>query len=71
MKEKKEAREYIQNLNSAMLQYYGVFGVKKKPLREELQLSDYYIPSEQKKTGELLFVMIGTAITSYMIIKYI
>lgn len=54
-----------------MLQYYGVFGVKKKPLREELQLSDYFIPSEQKKTGELLFVMIGTAITSYMIIQYI
>ena len=69
--EKKEARDYIQNLDSAMLEYYRVFGEKLKPLRPKPELSDYYIPSNQQKNGELLFVMIGTAVTSYVILKYI
>ena len=38
---KKEARDYIGNLDSAMLEYYRVFGVKLKPLPPEPQLSDY------------------------------
>ena len=71
LREKKEAQTYIQNLDSAMLEYYRVFNFKWEPLRQEPQLSDYYIPSDQQKNGELLFVMIGTAITSYVILKYI
>ena len=71
LREKKEAQTYIQNLDSAMLEYYRVFNSKLEPLRQEPQLSDYYIPSDQQKNGELLFVMIGTAITSYVILKYI
>ena len=31
LRDKKESRDYIRNLNSAMLQYYRVFGVKLKP----------------------------------------
>ena len=71
LRDKKEARDYIQNLNSAMLEYYRVFGVKLKPLRQEPQLSDYYVPSDQQKSAELLFVIAGTAISSYIIMKYI
>ena len=71
LRDKKEAREYIQNLDSAMLEYYRVFGVKLKPLPPEPQLSDYYNASDQQKNGELLFVMAGTAIGSYIIMKYL
>ena len=71
LRDKKEARDYIQNLYSAMLEYYRVFGVKLKPLPPEPRLSDYYNASDQQKKGELLFVMAGTAISSYIIMKYL
>ena len=41
LRDKKEARNYIGNLDSAMLEYYRVFGVKLKPLPPEPELSDY------------------------------
>ena len=71
LRDKKEARDYIGNLDSAMLEYYRVFGVKLKPLPLEPQLSDYYNASDQQKSGELLFVIAGTAISSYIIMKYL
>ena len=71
LRDKKEGRDYIGNLDSAMLEYYRVFGVKLKPLPLEPQLSDYYNASEQQKSGELLFVLAGTAISSYIIMKYL
>ena len=69
LRDKKEARDYIGNLDSAMLEYYRIFGVKLKPLPPEPQLSDYYSASDQQKPGELLFVLDGTAISSYIIMK--
>ena len=69
LRDKKEARDSIGNLDSAMLEYYRIFGVKLKP--SEPQLSDYYNASDQQKSGELLFVIAGTAISSYIIMKYL
>ena len=69
LRDKKEARDYIENLDSAMLEYHRAFGVKLKPLHPEPQLSDYYMPSDQQKSGELLFVIAGTAISSYIIMN--
>ena len=71
LRDKMEARDYIRNLDSAMLEYYRVFGVKLNPLPPEPQLSDYYNASDQQKSGELLFVMAGTAISSYIIMRYL
>ena len=71
LRDKKEARDYIGNLNSAMLEYYRIFGVKLKQLPLEPQQSDYYNASDQQKSGELLFVIAGTAISSYIIMKYL
>ena len=71
LRDKKEARDYIGNLDSAMLEYYRVFGVKLKPLPPEPQLLDYYNASDQQKSGELLFVIAGTAISSYIIMKHL
>ena len=70
LRDKKEAREYLGNLDSAMLEYYRVFGVKLKLLPPEPQLSDYYNASDQQKSGDLLSVIAGTAISSYIIMKY-
>ena len=69
--DKKEERDYIGNLDSAMLEYYRIFGVKLKPFPPEPQLSDYYNASDQQKSGELLFVIAGTAISSYIMMKYL
>ena len=71
LSDKKEARDYIGNLDSALLEYYRVFGVKLKPFPPEPQLSDYYNASDQQKSDELLFVLAGTAISSYIIMKYL
>ena len=71
LRDKKEARDFIGNLDSAMLEYYRIFAVKLKPLPPEPQLSDYYNASDQQKSGELLFVIAGTVISSYIIMKYL
>ena len=51
LREKNEARAYINNANEAMLKYYRVFAKKIKPLPPEPQLSDFYHPSETQKNG--------------------
>ena len=71
LRDKMEARDYIGNFDSAMLEYYRVFDVKLKSLPPEPQLSDYYNASDQQKSGELLFVIAGTAVSSYIIMKYL
>ena len=55
-----------------MLEYYRVFAKQIKPLPPELELSDFYYPSEnKKKNGELLFVVVGTGIATYALYKYL
>ena len=54
-----------------MLEYYRVFAKKIKPLPPEPELSDFYHPSETQKNSELLFVVVGTGITTYALYKYL
>ena len=68
---KNEARVYINNVDKAMLEYYRVFAKQIKPLPPEPQLSDFYHPSEAQKNRELLFVAVGTGITTYALYKYL
>ena len=49
LRERNEARTYINNLDKAMLEYYRVFAKKIKPLPPEPELSDLYHPSETRK----------------------
>ena len=69
--ERNQARAYIENVDEAMLQYYRVFAKEIKPLPPEPVLSDFYRPSETQKTGELLFVVVGTGIATYALYKYL
>ena len=71
LREKNEARAYINNVDEAMLEYYRVFAKQIKPLPPEPQLSDFYHPSEDQKNSEQLFVAVGTDIATYSLYKYL
>ena len=71
LREKNEARAYINNVDEAMLEYYQVFAKQIKPLPPEPQLSYFYQPSEAQKNGGLLFVAVGTGIAAYALYKYL
>ena len=64
LREKNEARTYINNLDKAMLKYYPVYLKKKKSLPLEPQLIDFYDPSERQKNGKLLFVTVGAGLAT-------
>ena len=68
---KNEARAYINNVDEAMLEYYRAFAKQIKPLPPDLQLSDFYHPSEVQKNDKLLFVAVGTGIATYALYKYL
>ena len=71
LREKNEARAYINNVDEAMLEYYRVFVKQIKPLLPEHLLSDFYRPSEGQKNCELLFVTVGTGLATYAVYKYL
>ena len=71
LREKNEARTYINSVDEAMLEYYQVFAKKTKPLPPKPELSDFYHPTENQKNGELLFVAVGTGIATYALYKYL
>ena len=71
VREKNETRPYINNVDEAILEYYRVFAKQIKPLPPEPQLSDFYHPSEAQKSGELLFVAVGTGIETYVLYRYL
>ena len=71
LREKNEAKAYINNVDEGMLEYYRVFGKKIKPLPPEPQSSDFYHPSETHKKDELLFVTVGTGIATYALYKFL
>ena len=71
LREKNEARTYINNVDEAMVQYYRVFAKQIKALPPEPQLSDFYHPSEAQKNGKLLFVSVGTGVVTYALYKYL
>ena len=71
LREKHEARVYINNVDEAMLEYYRVFAKQIKPLSPEPQLSDFYHLSEIQKSGELLFVTVCTGIATYTLYRYL
>ena len=71
LRERNEAKAYINKVDEAMLEYYCVFAKKVKPVPPEPELSDFYHPSETHKNGELLFAVVGTGIATYALYKYL
>ena len=54
-----------------MFEYSRIFVKQIKLLPPEPQLSAFYHPSEAQKGGELLFVAVGTGISTYVLHKYL
>ena len=71
LRNKNDGKAYINNVDEAMLECYRVFAKTIKPLPPESQLSDFYHPSKTEKSDELLFVMVGTGLATYVIYKYL
>ena len=71
LREKNEARTYINNVDEAMIEYYRVFAKQVSPLPPEPELSDFYYRLEAQKNGELLFVVVDTGIATYALYKYL
>ena len=71
LREKNEARTYINNVDEAMIEYYRVFAKQVSPLPPEPELSDFYYHLEAQKNGELLFVVVDTGIATYALYKYL
>ena len=71
LREKNEARAYINNVDVTLLEYYRVFAKQIKPLSPEPQLLDFYHPSEVQTNVELLFVAVSTGIATYALYKYL
>ena len=69
--DKNKARACVNNVDEAMIEFYRVFTKQIKSLPPEPQLSDFYHPSEVQKSGELLFVAVGTGIATYALYKYL
>ena len=66
-----KAKAYISNVDDAMLEYYRVFAKQIKPLPTEPELPDFYHPSGAQKNGELLFISLGSGISTYALYKYL
>ena len=63
-----DCREMLK-ANLAMNEYYVVTGsrfVLSPSLREEPKLEDFYVPSEDQKTREVLFIILGMGAVGYM-----
>ena len=71
LREKNEARTYINNVNAAVLECYWIFAKKIKPLPPQPKLSNFYHPSDGQKNSELLFAAVGTGIATYALYKYL
>ena len=71
LREKNDAKAFINNVDEGMLEYCRVFGKQIKPLPPEPELSDFYHPSETQKNGELLYVTVGAGIVTYALYKYL
>ena len=56
---KKESSKRLNDLDDAMYEYYSLFGKKLDKLRSKPQLSDYYVPSNDQKNRELIFLCSG------------
>ena len=71
LREKNEARTYINNVDEVMLEYYRIVRKEIKSLPPEPELSDFSHPSETQQNGKLLFVVVGTGIATYALYKYL
>ena len=63
------AVQTFQDVDVAMRQYHLVTGNTLDPMGPEPQLSDFYVPSDDQKSREIAFIVIGMAATGLVAYK--
>ena len=71
IRKKNESVQYFNDLDERMLEYYRVTGQKLPALPSRPKLIDFYHPSPEQKKGELVFIVSGAVLLSYIIFKYV
>ena len=69
IKQQRHAEQTFDDLGVAMRQYAEVTGHQLSPLRAPPKLSDFYIPSQKQKGGEIVFIIGGMVIVSIIAYK--
>ena len=70
MRKRNASIQYFDDLDKGMLEYYRMTGQKLTPLPPEPKFTDFYHPSEEQKSSELLFTIGGMTLVTYVIFKY-
>ena len=71
MRQEHQASSNIGDIHQAAALYYQMTGKKQETFRDKPVLSDFYHPSEEQKTGELLFIFGGLTLGGYLVYKYV
>jgi hypothetical protein len=61
----------FQDIDQAMQEYALVTGKKLDPLAPEPTLEEYYVPSDIQKDRELIFIVMGMAVTGFIDYKFL
>ena len=70
MERQGHAQQSFKNVDDALQEYHNLFGVDlKRTLEPEPSLADYYTPSDQTKTAEIIEITLGMALTTYIAYK--
>ena len=72
LRRQQHAVQTFQNVDDAMHEYNIVFGKKLADIFPEPKLSDFYMPSEDQKNREIVFVILGmsgVAVLAYKRLK--
>lgn len=71
LRQQNAAAKYIKDLDDGMRDYYLVTGQKLQPLPSKPVLSDFYHPSAQQQSGEMMFIAGGLGLLGFVAYKYV
>lgn len=66
MRKEHHAVQTFDDVDQAMKQYYYITGKQMDPLPPKPELSDFYTPSTDQKNREIMFVVLGMAVTGFV-----
>ena len=66
LQQQRHANQTFSDLGVAMEEYYKVTGAKLPKLESPPKLSDYYVPSQAQKDGEIAFIIGGMALVGLL-----
>ena len=70
MRQERASQQTFVNVDEALRAYSELTGKNITPLPPEPRLSDFYEPSEDQKTRELVWILGGTAIVGLLAYRY-